>query len=134
MWNKIKFIKMNALKFLVVFSALPFFAESKEIKNAAPVEAHVFSDTAVAVFASRHSLVLDVSSPLVHYYTASTSALSFSTSDEAATFFNNISDNLLSYEFNFSTSTVVVNIHLQYADPGWTVTDWNKYINSKLNP
>lgn len=92
------------------------------------------ADTATAVFSNPHSLVLDSTVALADYYVTNMSALGFATANDATIYFNNITDNLLSYEYNFATGEVVVNLHLQYADASWTVANWNSYIYSKLNP
>lgn len=92
------------------------------------------SDTATAIFSSRNSLVLDTTVPLVRYYVANITALGFPDPLSADIFFNNISDNLLSYKVNHAKGTVVIHLHLQYANPSWNVNDWNNYIQKKLNP
>lgn len=94
----------------------------------------IASDTSKAVFSNKTSLKLDAKSPLANYYVANISGLNFSNPLEMDIFFNNITDNLLSYKSDYKTKTVVINIHLAYANPLWTVADWNNYIHSKLNP
>lgn len=92
------------------------------------------SDTATAIFQGPHSLLLDSTTALVHNYVANMSSLNFSTAADAEIFFNQKTDNLLSYQYNFVSGEVVVQLHLQFANPGWTVANWNQYIYSKLNP
>lgn len=124
---------------LLIICFLSMKSEASDNNNcklilSSPVLSLYGSDTSTAIFSSRNSLVLNTNSPLVNYYVASTSSLGFANANEAAIFFNNITDNLLSYDINYSTGEVVINIHLQYADAGWTVANWNQYIYSKLNP
>jgi hypothetical protein len=93
-----------------------------------------FIDTISAEFNSKTSLKLDVKKPLSSYYIANISLLKFASSEESEAFFNSITDNILSYTVDFKAKTVLINLHLEYSKPEWTVTDWNVYINSKLNP
>jgi len=104
---------------------------SSEMLPAAPVQV---KDTANAVFSNKTSLILDVTSALEGYYKADIINLEFKNSLEGDMFFNKITDNLLSYKVDYTTNTVVIRLHLAFANPTWTVSDWNKYIQSKLNP
>lgn len=119
---------------LLFISAKGTFAPERKNTLPASLSPAAFLDTATAVFSSRTSLVLDNKVPLAQYYVASTSALNFRDPIDAEIYFNNLSDNLLSYKFNNAAATVVIHLHLQYANPSWTVSDWNSYIQKKLNP
>lgn len=87
-----------------------------------------------AVFTNRTTLKLDVKKPLTNFYTASIIPLKFSNQEDCDTYFNSLTDNLISFTVDFKAQTVLINLHLEYSKPEWTVADWNNYINSKLNP
>ena len=79
-----------------------------------------------------HDIVLNTSAPLSNTYQASFASLNLTTEEAAKAYFDKITDNLLDYEVNFATQTVTIHTHLERAQPGWTILNWNHYIHTKL--
>ena len=116
----------------IIFTNNFVFGNNLIIEKGMSINKH--SDTSIAVFDNRRSLVLDASKPLTASYTANTSKLNFISKADGQNYFDGITDNLLSYIYNFDSSTVIINIHIYYKPTPWNIADWNNYIKAKLNP
>jgi hypothetical protein len=123
--------KVGRLLFLMIIIAVAKPAVAKTTSLSIPTSFQL--DTATAVFNNKTSLVLDTKVPLAQYYVADIKALGFKNPLEGDIYFNNITDNLLFYKVDYKNNKVVIGLRLAYANPAWTVADWNKYIHDKLN-
>lgn len=122
----------NILFIMILTFAMNFSAQSEPEKQTT-IQLQV-KDTANAIFLNKTSLILDKKNALVSYYKADITKLNFKNPLEGDIYFNKITDNLLSYKVDYSTNSVVIWLHLAYANPAWKISDWNNYIQSKLNP
>lgn len=86
-----------------------------------------------AEFKSRTEVTLDKGSALSEFYSANIEILNFSSKEEALDFFNLRTNNLVSYELDYERKIVIIKFFIEYADPSWSVNEWEKFLNEIFN-
>lgn len=64
-------------------------------------------------------------------YEANISAVGFKSEEQAQKFFNWFTDNLITYQLNYSAQKVNISIYPERLKTAWTATQWNTYLANK---
>ena len=87
-----------------------------------------------AQFTSVNQIVLDQNAPLSEFYVGDISELKFKDDDELMAWLNKLTaDNYCQYMISLTERKVLLYFDLQKGAPGWGVTGWNEYLNSRLS-
>ena len=87
------------------------------------------ADGVKAEFGDNMQIVLPADQPLQAVYTIDISGL-FSNEGAANQFFGMFTENVVHYVVHFDENYVEVHLH-SYADPAWTMTQWNDYFAAR---
>ena len=87
-------------------------------------------EMAVAVFSDNYCLTLDEDLPVQEFYVADISAFGFADVIEAKKVFGTKSNNLITYNVNFETHTVIAHLHLDRTSAPMDRAWWSEYLTS----
>ncbi len=131
--NEIIFKSRNLIAFLILTNLLNAniaFGQQSTISSTSLVEKENALDSK-ATFQSRNSVILD-DTPLSEFYTADITLFNFNSNEEAEAYFNSKTNNLLSYQIDFTSKKVIIHLHLKHAAEDWDKIKWTNYLNDKL--
>ncbi|WNM20365.1 hypothetical protein [Flavobacterium capsici] len=122
---------INAIALAIVFCGGSLFAQQNTFSGKQMTQEEN-SLPSKATFLNKTSIILNQDVSLSEFYIADLSIFNFTSAEEAKSFFDSKSDNLLSFKIDFPLKKVIIHLHLKYADKSWDKTNWNTYLNNKL--
>ncbi|MFN0275829.1 MAG: hypothetical protein ACKVPJ_08800 [Chitinophagales bacterium] len=85
--------------------------------------------TPVAHFDGNMTLTIDATATLTTEYTLDFSNMTFKDETAVKMFFRGMTDNLVHWDYDYTTKTAILHLHTQYKTD-WTTADWNTFLAS----